>query len=76
MPPPSQGFPGSLLDGCRGWEPRSREQVTSTVTFSHGSCQEEGRPSQSCFAGLGSHSLWGSRGFLGRFISDHNPDAF
>ena len=36
MPPPSQGFPGSLLDGCRGWEPRSREHCRLAAEASGG----------------------------------------
>lgn len=36
MPPPSQGFPGSLLDGRRGWEPRSREHCRLAAEASGG----------------------------------------
>lgn len=36
MPPPSQGFPGSLLDGRRGREPRSREHCRLAAEASGG----------------------------------------
>ena len=37
MPPLSQGFPGSLLDGHRSWEPRSREccRLAAEATWIH-----------------------------------------